>query len=166
MNKDELREAAEGFSNDRLIYKKGYKDGYAAASSGPGEVCECGHIIHSDKTGICETPGCLCKELTAVAHDHLAAERDKWLKIAQRLFKERQTLLHGHTYDLPSDDVILEATILQHLKSADSAPGLREALEGLVEAVGQLPAGAEHTEENRNLRKAWEAARAALGETK
>lgn len=44
------------------------------------------------------------------------AERDKWLRIAQRLFKERQSLLHGHTYEPSIDDVILNATILENLQ--------------------------------------------------
>ena len=43
----------------------------------------------------------------------LEQERDKWLRIAQRLFKERMSYLHGHTYDLKTDDALLTASILE-----------------------------------------------------
>lgn len=58
---------------------------------------------------------CRLNELAQLREKLAAAEeeRDMWLRIAQRLFKERQTMLHGHVYDLPTDDVILEATILE-----------------------------------------------------
>jgi hypothetical protein len=64
-----------------------------AAAGGDGQM--------HDEMSDCEN----CKKLEA--------ERQHWLELAQRLFKERQTILHGHQYDLPSDDVILEASLLE-----------------------------------------------------
>lgn len=77
------------------------------------QVCgKCGKCDYckSVRTGIR-----LVRETAKLRNELRAAEekRDMWLRIAQRLFKERQTMLHGHVYDLPTDDVILEATILE-----------------------------------------------------